>query len=287
MYTLAGFSGVVVLYALALPVEVLPVTEAVLQIPLVLLPFSAAAHALDRGGNWLAGVLWSAGLLLAGWGALQAGRDVGTIELGAETNLIESYAQRRGAGTVPMHLGGALTTVQTPEGLALRLGIQDHELGSAVLPDTAGAEADVGPWAMHVAHRGLPAGPSAGRLRLTHRTDKTVVEQIVPQGSGGTLPDGTAYGITRLSGDFGRALGGAAQISLTWGPNTATAWVFVEAPTMDARLSKAPWTVELLEVIAGPQTTLGVRRRGPTWAALAGLILMMLGVLVGLREETA
>ena len=99
------------------------VSAAVLQIPLVALPFAASAFAWARyGTKAVPALVWSAGLALASWGATQSGSAAGTLRLGEGAGPVETYDRVIGQGTVPVHLGGVLVTQQSPEGLAVRIG---------------------------------------------------------------------------------------------------------------------------------------------------------------------
>jgi hypothetical protein len=129
--------------------------------------------------------------------------------------------------------------------------------------------------------------PGGARLRLTPRAGGEAFERSVRLDTQLVLPDGSRLGLNRVSADFGRALGPAAQV-LPMAADAAAGegeskWIFMEAPDLDARLSTDAWIVELVGLEAAPRAVLGVRRRGPLGVLFAGIGLMALGLLMGLR----
>ncbi len=266
------------------------VSSPALQLPLVLLPFALAAGAL-RGERmpWAAWV-FCAGIAIAGWGAVQAGSAAGAVRLGEQAGSVETYQRHSPNGQISVHLGGALSARAVPGGLDVRIGTGDFEVGRAVVPP-GGREVVVGPWALYRQADGAPGAPTTAALVLSPRAggaDAASISVNIAEGSSRALPDGAVVEVRRLAADFGRALGPAAQVTVRWGKDeSTTAWHFVEAPDLDARLGQSPWKVRLAAVEASPAVTLGVRRRGPMAPLFAGLGLMAIGLLMGLVGRRA
>ena len=261
----------------------------VLHLGATLLVFSLLARAVSGGRLALAPALVATGLLATGVGAGLAGRDQGEVQLGG-AEAVEAYEVPVGTQRVAMHLGGVLSSANTPEGLALSVGVRDHNVGEAVLPVGSQTEVALGPWAIFLA-RTEPAGaPGGARLRLTPRGGGEAIERSVRLDSQLVLPDGSRLGLNRISADFGRALGPAAQV-LPMAADAApgvgeSKWIFMEAPELDARVGTDAWVVELVGLEAAPRAVLGVRRRGPLGVLFVGIALMALGLLLGLRAAS-
>lgn len=257
-----------------------PASGLSMQLPAALLPFTVLARAL-AGGRLAVAALWSAGVAVACAGAYFAGGAAGVASVGGAAPT-EGYTRQLAGRAVQAHLGGQLTATPGPDGVALRLGVKDDVLATAALP-LDGGEATLGPWAVWL--RSLAPGdePAAARLRLTPRAGGDPVELRVRSQSAAALPDGAQVSVLRLSPDFGRALGPAAQVQVDSEGGSAQAWHFVDAPDLDGRIGHGPWSVELLAVETEPRVVLGVRRRGTAIGALAGLGLMALALGLGLR----
>jgi lactate permease len=239
-------------------------------------------------------------------GAAVAGRDQGEVVLGG-AEAVEAFSVPVGGERLGMHLGGVLSATPTEAGLALSIGVRDHRVGEAVLPNRPGAEVALGPWSVF-ALRTEPAGaPGGARLRVTPRAGGAPRDFSVRVGNQIALEDGTRIGLNRVSADFGRALGPAAQITpVAPGARDGVGegrWIFTEAPDLDARLGDDAWAVQLLGLEAAPRSVLGVRRRGPLAPLFAGLAFVlpyaatgvflgpefpsMLGGLIGLAIVTS
>lgn len=285
-WALGWWVAVAAVIGLASPPGGHPAEGLALQLPAALLPLTLAARALaeERRTLWIAAA-WCLGLAVAIGGATLAGGAAGVAEVGG-ARPTESYTRRLDGRAVEAHLGGQLTAALTAEGAALRLGVRDQIMGEAVLPLDGQAEAALGPWAVWLEDVAPGDEPAVARLRLTPRVGGEAVELRVRTGSGAALPDGTSVMVTRLSADFGRALGPAAQVQLDGPGGVVQAWQFVDAPDLDARIGRGDWAVTLLAVETEPRLTLGVRRRGDSTVALAGLGLMVLalGAAVGGRR---
>lgn len=258
------------------------------HLPVALLPFTVLARAVATGGVRLAAGLWVAGLAVAAVGAVVAGSGAGLAEVGGPS-VTESYLRPMAGQAVPVHLGGQLTRAAADGRTQLRLGVPTVELATATLPPGEAAEVPLGPWAIH-RHEARPgAEATVARLRLRPRAGEgETIERTLRVGDAFVTPDGVQILLRRLSPDFGRALGPAAQLTLSQGDDSETAWYFVEDPALDARVGRWPWIVELQAVDAGARLLLGVRRAGPVAPALAGWALMGLALLIGaVRKEPA
>lgn len=261
-----------------------PAEGLALQLPAALLPWCLLARALAEESRqlWISAV--AGGLALAFAGSALVGGEAGWTRLGAQ-EVTQQYLRESGRRPVPVHLGGQLTATPTDDGLALRLGVPELEKASTVVP-LDGREAPLGPWAVH--HHALEAGsePTVARIRLRPRDGEGApIERTLRVNDAVVTPDGVQVFLRRLSPDFGRALGPAAQITVTTDDASETAWHFVADPALDARAGALPWTLELLEVSAEPVWVLGVRRRGGGTVALSGWALVVLGLLAGFPAE--
>lgn len=265
-----------------------PAAGLALQLPAALLPFALLARGLSASRARLVWTgVWSLGLALAFVGGWIAGGEAGVAEVGG-ARPAESYTRPVAGREAAAHLGGQLTATLAPDGVTLSLGVGEGERASARLPLDGVAEAQIGPWAMHLDDVAEGDEPAFARLRLSPRAGGDALERAVRTGSAVTLEDGTQVAVLRLSPDFGRALGAAAHIQIDYEGGRDTAWHFVEAPGLDARVGAAPWSVELLEVATEPRLRLGVRRAGPAGPAMAGLALMataLIGLWAGARAE--
>ncbi|MCB9528503.1 MAG: hypothetical protein H6701_08945 [Myxococcales bacterium] len=257
-----------------------PASGLVMQLPAAMLPFAVLARALASDRLRVAG-LWSAGVVVACVGAYFAGGAAGVASVGGAAPT-EGYTRQLAGRAVQAHLGGQLTATPGPDGIALRLGVKDDVLATANLP-LDGGEAALGQWAVWL--RSLAPGdePAAARLRLTPRAGGDPVELRIRALSAAALPDGSQVAVQRISPDFGRALGPAAQVQVDSESGSVQAWHFVDAPDLDRRIGDGPWAVELLAVETEPKVVLGVRRRGTAVGALAGLGVMALALGLGLR----
>lgn len=255
-----------------------PAEGLLLQLPAALLPFSIAARALTEGRRVLiVAAAWGVGLALALGGATVAGGSAGVAEVGG-ARPTESYTRQLDGRAVEAHLGGQLTAALSPDGVALRLGVRDRVQGEALLPLDGRAEATLGPWSVWLEDVAPGDEPAVARLRLTPRMGGEPVEMRVRTGSGAALPDGGQIMVMRLSADFGRALGPAAQVQLDGPDGAIQAWHFVDSPDLDARVGGGDWAIALLAVETEPRLTLGVRRRGSPLPTMAGLGLMVIAL---------
>jgi hypothetical protein len=255
-----------------------PATTVLAAIPAALLPFSVAARSIGLPRSLLAAqALWAAGLGLAVVGALVAGGDAGTVRV-RPGELAESYERVTSGRATPYHLGGQLA-VEVDDGAAnLWLGIRDVEAGRATLPLHGDREVRLGPWAVSLAALEPGGAPTRLRFRARPRAGGEPVEGVVGAGQTVALAKDARVTALRLSGDFGGALGAAAQLQVDWPDGTAAAWHFVDDPDLDARVGTAPWIIEPLELLADPVLVLSVRRPGTPWVAVAGWILMAAGL---------
>lgn len=258
------------------------------QIALSFAGFALLARALRTGGLLAAGC-FVGGLVVAAVGAGVAHRAPGTLSLAAGP--VESYEQ---AGDRPLstHLGAALQRLPgTDKAQAeLRLAIKDRELGRGTLPVDGSAAALVGPWLLKALDRG-PAGEGTHvRLRVTPRAGGAPVPVRLAVGEGATVGD-VRVDLLRIEGDFGRALGPAARLSLKWqsaaGPAESIDWHFVEAAELDARLGTAPVAVVVEAVEAEAPLRLAVARAGVPGVLPTGLGLMLIGLLLTVRRSKA
>lgn len=266
-----------------------PASSLLLQLPAGLLVFTVLARRLNGTAaelRWTG--VYCLGLATALAGGWLAGGEAGLASVGG-ARPTESYTRPISGRTAPAHLGGQLQARLTAEGVALTLGVDGHPIGDARLPLDGVAEARLGPWAMYLADVAPGSEPAYARLKLTPRAGGEPVERAVRVGSAIALDDGTQIVATRLSPDFGQALGPAAQLRVQFEGGAETAWHFVDSPDLDARTGGGPWQVELLEVATEPRLELGVRRAGSTGAAMAGFGLMalaLLGLLAGQLRTT-
>lgn len=169
----------------------------------------------------------------------------------------------------------------------MQLGVRGADTATALLPLDGTREAALGPWAVWLRSVAPGDEPAMARLRLTPRAGGDPVELRVRAASAAALPDGAQVSVVRISPDYGRALGPAAQVQVDSAAGNDLAWHFVDSPDLDRRVGRAPWVVELLAVETEPRLVLGVRRRGNSVVVMAGLAVMALalaGVLVGGRR---
>ncbi len=256
-----------------------PAQGVALQLPAALLVFTLVASHLTASAarlRWAA--VYAAGLATALVGGWLAGGEAGVAEVGG-ARPTESYSRIVAGRKAQAHLGAQLQAQLTEGGVSLTLAMKENHLGDAVLPLDGVAEAQVGRWAMHLADLAEGDEPAYARLKLTPRTGGDPIERAVRTGSATAMDDGTQIMVMRLSPDFGRALGPAAQLQIDYEGGTNTAWHFVDSPDLDARVGISPWIVELTAVASEPRLTVGVRRAGPTGAALAGFGVMLVALL--------
>lgn len=265
-----------------------PAESGAVQVPLVLLSFMVFIHALEAGGKaWLEGGLCAAGLGLLCIGGAWAGDAPGVVTLGGPT-AADSYQQPWRFGTYGRHLGGQLLTTTGPDGMAVRIGVGQSISAQGVVPVDGVREGVVGPWSMYVVDTQPGADPTQARISVTPREGGEAVEHVLRVNSTVEMPDKTQITLRRLSADYGRALGAAAQMAINWPDGEEASWFFVEDPGLDVRVGRAPWVVRLLGVEAPPRTRLGVRKAGPHQVALAGVAVLIIGLLIGMgraREE--
>lgn len=265
-----------------------PASGLALQLPAALLVFALVARDLGASTarlRWAA--LYAAGLATALVGGWLAGGEAGMAEVGG-ARPTESYTRTISGRSAAAHLGAQLGATLGADGAALTLAMKEHHVGEAVLPLDGVREAKIGRWALHLVDVAPGDEPAYARLKLTPRGGGDPIERAVRTGSGAALEDGTQVAVLRLSPDFGRALGPAAQIQVDWEGGSATAWHFVDSPDLDARVGAAPWAIELVEVATEPRLVLGVRRDGPIGVALAGfgvMIAALLGLVFAGRRE--
>ena len=278
--------GVGFLFGMETNPSVHPAATVWLRLPLILVPFAVLAAALDATRT-----RWWALALGVGWavvvfGGAVSGRDAGILEYG-RAPLTESYTRVMQGRAVQAHLGGVLTVTEAGTDALLRLGVGEYVKATARLPMAPGPEVDLGPWAVWWLGAEPGGSASVARLRLKPRAGGQATEQLVRAGNQVTLPDGATLSLNKLSTDFRKALGPAAQITVSWGEEARTAWHFVAQPDLDARVGEAPWVVELLSLSAEPVMRFGVRRRGPAAPAQVGWGLMLLGLLAGVARKEA
>ncbi|MCB9548389.1 MAG: hypothetical protein H6706_21485 [Myxococcales bacterium] len=264
------------------------------QVALVLAAFSLLAQAL-RGRPAVPTILWAGGLGLAAIGAPLAGGGLGTVTLGAAPP--EAYDQGAGERPLATHLGGPLYSAIEGDAVDLRLAVKDAELGAARLPLDGSAGGPVGPrWRMRVEQRGVAGAPTHIRLKVRARAGDGEA-QTLRLAAGQATQVTTAAGVVRLdvrqiSPDFGRALGPAAWLVQSWPgadgkPASESAWHFVQGADLDARLGAGPLVIELLGVEAEASPRLLVARQGQPLVLMAGLGLMILGLLAATLRRTA
>lgn len=278
------------LWGLGAPHGAHPAHGALVQVPCVLLPFALLASALEqRASGLLARALVSTGLVVALLGAALAGGDAGVLETSGSGAVIESYDRLGGPAVVPAHLGGQLTVTDGPGTLGLVLGTRGIELGRAELPKDGDAERSLGPWRVHVAGVEPGQGARVARLRVRPRGADVVPatpDLVLREGQAAPLPGDGQLIVERLSPDYGRALGAGALVTVVSGAERRSDWVFVDAPDLDERLGTGKYTVTLLELVAEPAYTLGVRRAGLHVVALVGWAVAAVGVLLfGLQRR--
>ncbi len=265
-----------------------PALSAVMQAPAVLLPYAVLAWALAHRAR-LAGV-WALGLVVALGGALLAGGAEAVVVVGGPAPA-ETAARADGSRTVPVHLGGRLTARLEGEAVALSLGVGSTKVAEASVP-LDGRAVPLGDWHARVrdvrpsdeaaiAHVSIRPREGAGPAKtLNLRVD-----------AGVALPDGGRLSVIRLSRDYGRSLGPAAEVQVTWKGGSERVWLFIDHPDLDARVGTSPWIFELTAVEGAPLLELGVRRGAAAHVAMAGWGLMGLfllaATLFGRRREAA
>lgn len=255
-----------------------PATTFLVAVPAALLPFSVAARAIGLPRARLAPrVLWAAGLAVAVLGGLVAGGGAGTARV-RPGEVTERFVRERAGRATPHHLGGQLA-VELADGAAnLWLGVQEVELGRATLPLEGDREVRLGPWAVSLVEVEPGGAPTRLRFRARPRAGGEPVEGVVGAGQTVALAQDVRVTALRLSGDFGGALGAAAQLQVEWPEGREAAWHFVDHADLDVRVGTAPWIIEPVELLADPALVLAVRHPGTPWVAVAGWGLMAAGL---------
>ncbi|MEZ4465344.1 MAG: hypothetical protein R3F43_12925 [bacterium] len=184
------------------------------------------------------------------------------------------------------------------DALELRIAVKDQELGRASLPLDGHDGAAVGPWRMRVQARGVPSAPTHVRLSVRPRAAEGAAQALRLADGQSTQVDagGTPVrlDVRQISGDFGRALGPAVWLSQSWPaatpdqkPGLESGWHFLEAPDLDARTGAGPLIIEVVGVDAEPSPRLLVARQGQPMVLMAGLALMVLGLLAATLRRRA
>jgi hypothetical protein len=262
-----------------------PATTILAAIPAALLPFSVAARAFGQPRSvLLPRALWAAGLGLAVVGGVVAGGGAGTARV-RPGETVERYLRIASGRATPYHLGGQLTVDLDGGAANLWLGVREAELGRATLPLEGAREVRLGPWAVSLADVEPGGAPTRLRFRARPRAGGEPVQGVVGVGQTVELTKDVRVTALRLSGDFGGALGAAAQLQIDWPEGQQAAWHFVDGGDLDARVGTAPWIIEPLELLADPALVLNVRRPGTPWLAVAGWILMAAALVTGLRAR--
>lgn len=262
-----------------------PAQGVLLQLPAALLVFTLVAnHLAEHPARFRWAMIYAAGLATALVGGWLAGGEAGVTEVGG-ARPTESYTRIVAGRKAQAHLGAQLQAQLTEGGVGLTLAMKESHLGDAVLPLDGAAEVMVGRWAMHLADLAPGDEPAYARLKLTPRSGGDPILRAVRTGSATAMEDGTQIAVLRLSPDFGRALGPAAQLQIDYEGGTNTAWHFVDSPDLDTRVGISPWIVELTEVASEPRLELGVRRAGPMGVAVGGFGIMLLALLGLLADQ--
>jgi hypothetical protein len=230
-------------------------------------------------------LVWGLGLLGFIAALALSGGESGSAVVG-ETGSTEHYQRELAGRAVSVHLGGQLRVQLDESGDAadLWLGVGTHVIGSTRLDAHTGAEAQVGPWAMHITDIRSGDEPAFARLRVTPRKGGDSIELKATAGEAYPLPDNGQLQVLRLNSDFLGLLGSAAQLAVTWSDGQETAWHFVESKDLDARNGQTPYNIELVAVESAPRISLGVRRAEQSILMLAALVLLAFGLLLGFRR---
>ena len=213
-----------------------PASTAAVQVPLALLPFSMVAWALSARDLW-SGVLWALGLSVACVGALLSGSDEAVTTTGG-LSLTETATRFdvRGQGT-PVHLGGQLSGRLEGEAVALVLGVGNKKLAEASAP-LDGREVGLGDrWSVRVRDVRNGDEPTLAKVRGRLRTNPAAEggwEHTLRVGRSVVVSDQTRLTLLRVSRDYGRSLGPAAEVKLEWAGGEERAWFFVEHGELDA-----------------------------------------------------
>ena len=264
-----------------------PALSAVMQAPAVLLPYAALAWALANRHRLAGG--WALGAAVAFGGALLAGGAEAVVVVGGPTPT-ETAARADGPHrTVPVHLGGRLDARVEGDAVVLTLGVGTTRLAEASAPLDGRAVA-LGDW--HARVRDVRPSDEAAIARLTVRprsTEGPAKTLLLRVDSTVALPDDGQLSLIRLSRDFGRSLGPAAEVQVTWEGGGERVWLFTDHPDLDARVGTSPWVFELTAVEGAPLLELGVRRGAAAHVAMAGWglmgVVLLCAAFLGRRRE--
>lgn len=230
------------------------------------------------------------GLLLVG-GAMSGARG-GSLEVGGGQPT-EAYTRRLNGQQTPVHLGSPLRASVSDGAVTLRLGLGEEILGSTKVPIGSDVLYPLGPWQIYVDQ--VVPGEAPDMVQITAKPREGEGEAVtaqVPEAGAITLPGGGRLTVERISPDYGQSLGAAARVRLDWqvGEETSSevTWLFLEHPSLDARVGEAPWALTLDAVESTPKTVLGVQAAGGGLPVVAvGWLLLLVGLIGGRDQEVA